>query len=162
MKKGVVQIYYGDGHGKSTAALGSAIHAASDGMSIIVIQFLKSRQESERVFYSRLEPEIKFFRFAKLDPSYDELSSEEKKEEAINLRNGFQYGKKVVATGAGDVVVLDEVLGLLDQGLITGEDIRELVEAKPEDMTLIFTGRKLDDEIRRYADEIYRIAPEKQ
>ena len=65
MSSGVVQIYYGDGHGKSTAALGNAIHAASEGKNVIVIQFLKGKMEKELEFLQRLEPEIKFFRFSK-------------------------------------------------------------------------------------------------
>ena len=91
MSSGVVQIYYGDGHGKSTAALGNAIHAASEGKSVIVIQFLKGKMEKELEFLQRLEPEIKFFRFSKSDAPFDELGADEKKEESINLKNGFNY-----------------------------------------------------------------------
>lgn len=159
MSKGVVQIYYGEGHGKSTAALGSAIHTASEGKSAVVIQFLKGKVEKE--FLNRLEPEIKFFRFSKSDAPFDELTEEEQKEEFINLKNGFNYGKKVVSTGACDMLVLDEILGLLDQKVITIDDIRELLAARPEEMTVIFTGRILEDDIREFADEIYNIAPEK-
>ncbi len=161
METGTILIYYGEGHGKSTAALGNAIQAACDGKSVIAIQFLKSRQESEKEFLTRLEPEIKFFRFAKSDSSFDDLTEGEQQEERINLKNGFNYGKKVIATGACDMVVLDEILGLVDQNVISIDDIREMLSAKPEDMTLIFTGRVLKDEIREFADEIYNIAPEK-
>lgn len=161
MGKGVVQIYYGDGHGKSTAALGNAIQAASKGKSVIAIQFLKSKQESELSFLTRLEPEIKFFRFAKSDFCFDELSEDAKQEEIINLKNGFNYGKKVIATGACDMVVLDEILGLLDHNVISVEDIAAMLESKPEEMTIIFTGRVLPEGLRNWADEIYNIAPEK-
>ena len=141
MNSGKVQIYYGEGHGKSTAALGNAIQEAGNGKTAIVIQFLKSKEESDKEFLTRLEPEIKFFRFAKSDASYDELSEEEQQEERINLKNGFNYGKKVIATGACDMVVLDEILGLLDRDVITIDDIRTMLAAKPEDMTVVFTGR---------------------
>lgn len=79
----------------------------------------------------------------------------------MNLRNGFNYGKKVVATGACDMLILDEVLGIMDEKVIRPEELKELFEAKPEEMTLVCTGRVLDDSIREYADEIYNIAPEK-
>jgi cob(I)alamin adenosyltransferase len=117
--------------------------------------------ESEKDFLARLEPEIKFFRFAKSDAPFDQLSEEEQEEERINLKNGFNYGKKVIATGGCDVVVLDEFLGLVDLKIISMEDIKEMIAVKPEDMTLILTGRVLTEEIRRMADEIYNIAPEK-
>ena len=161
MSSGVVQIYYGDGHGKSTAALGNAIHAASEGKNVIVIQFLKGKMEKELEFLQRLEPEIKFFRFSKSDAPFDELGEDEKKEESINLKNGFNYGKKVVSTGACDMIIFDEILGLLDHKGITIEDIRSMMECRPEEMDIIFTGRILQDGVREFADEIYNIAPEK-
>lgn len=161
MSKGVIQIYYGEGHGKSTAAIGNAIHVASEGKSVIIIQFLKGKDENELAFLNRLEPEIKVFRFAKSDECFDELSESAKQEEVMNLRNGFNYGKKVVTTGACDMLILDEVLGIMDQKVITPEDLQQLLASKPEEMTLICTGRVLDDSIREYADEIYNIAPEK-
>lgn len=161
MEKGVIQIYYGEGHGKSTAAIGSAIRVASGGKNVIVIQFLKEKNENELTFLNRLEPEIKVFRFAKSDACFEELSDSAKQEEIMNLRNGFNYGKKVVSTGACDMLVLDEVLGIMDEKVISSEELRELLAAKPEDMTLVCTGRVLDDSIRECADEIYNIAPEK-
>lgn len=161
MSSGVVQIYYGDGHGKSTAALGNAIHAASEGKNVIVIQFLKGKMEKELEFLQRLEPEIKFFRFSKSDAPFDELGEDEKKEESINLKNGFNYGKKVVSTGACDMIIFDEILGLLDHKVITIEDIRSMMECRPEEMDIIFTGRILQGGVREFADEIYNIAPEK-
>ena len=153
MDRGVIQVYYGEGHGKSTAAIGNAIRIASEGKSVIIIQFLKGKNENELTFLSRLEPEIKIFRFAK--------SEEAKQEESMNLRNGFNYGKKVVTTGACDMLILDEVLGIVDEKVISPEEICELFAAKPEEMTLVCTGRVLDEKIREAADEVYNIAPEK-
>ena len=141
MDRGVIQVYYGEGHGKSTAAIGNAIRIASEGKSVIIIQFLKGKNENELTFLSRLEPEIKIFRFAKSD--------------------GFNYGKKVVTTGACDMLILDEVLGIVDEKVISPEEICELFAAKPEEMTLVCTGRVLDEKIREAADEVYNIAPEK-
>ena len=57
--------------------------------------------------------------------------------------------------------MLDEVLGLVDQKVISLQDIREMLEAKPDDMTVICTGRVLADEIRELADEVYNITFEK-
>jgi cob(I)alamin adenosyltransferase len=161
MSKGVIQVYYGSGHGKSTAALGDGICAASEGKSVMVIQFLKRKNEQKMAYLNRLEPEIKFFRFAKSDESFEELSESEKQEEIKNLRNGFNYSKKVVSTSACDLLILDELLGILDEKVISEDEVRDLLEGKPEEMTLICTGRVLDQTVREYADEIYHIAPEK-
>ena len=86
MNEGIIQIYCGDGHGKSAAALGQAIHAASLGKNVIIIKFLKSQEDSE--FMTRLEPEIKVFRFEKSEVNFEELSESEKQEEVQNIRNG--------------------------------------------------------------------------
>lgn len=161
MSKGIVQIYYGEGHGKSTAAIGNAIRAASDGKSVIIIQFLKGKNEKALQFLGRLEPEIKVFRFEKSVERFEKLSESEKQEEIMNLRNGFHYGKKVVTTGACDMLILDEVLGIIDEKVISPAEMLELFAGKPEDMTVICTGRVLDEGIRKHADEIYNIAPEK-
>ena len=130
-----------------------------------VLKKLKDDKQSGIIFIikniGRLEPEIKFFRFAKSDSCFEDLTEEQKQEEIMNLRNGFNYGRKVVSTGACDMVILDEILGVLDEGVISADEIRELCVGKPEDMTLICTGRVLEDSIREYADEIYNIAPEK-
>ena len=64
MSEGIIQFYYGEGHGKTTAAIGSAINAASEGKEAIIIQFLKARQEHEINFYKKLEPSIKYFNFS--------------------------------------------------------------------------------------------------
>ena len=161
MSEGKVKIYYGKGHGKSTAAIGNAILVASQGEEAIVIQFLKGKDERAENFFKRLEPEVKLFRFAKCQEGFDNLGEEQKAEEIRSLKNGFNYGKKVIATGVCDLVVLDEILGLVDLGVITVEELRQMLDARPDDMEVILTGRVLHDQLRELADEIYQIEAEK-
>ena len=156
MSAGKVQFYYGEGHGKSTAAMGLAIQAAIEGKEATIIQFLKGKIDVENTFMSRLEPEIKVFNFAKSEVCFDELDEEKRQEEIMNLRNGYNYSKKVIGTEMTDLVVLDEILGL-----ISVQEFKDLIDIKPENMTIICTGRVLHERMRPYADEIYNIAPEK-
>ncbi|MEG1801895.1 MAG: cob(I)yrinic acid a,c-diamide adenosyltransferase [Lachnospiraceae bacterium] len=158
---GSVQVFYGDGRGKSTAALGTAIRAASQGKSVVIIQFLKGKNDSEQEFVKRLEPEIKLFRFEKSEEYYENLTRQEKNEEAMNIRNGLSYAKKVLLTGECDVLVLDEVLGLVDAQVIAADELDVIFESKSEDTELIFTGRVLSNTIRAHATEIYHITSEK-
>lgn len=81
MNKGMIQIYTGDGHGKSPAALGKAVQAAVKGTNVVIIQFLKGKGLGESEFLKRLEPEIKLFRFEKSDENFSKLSDERKREE---------------------------------------------------------------------------------
>lgn len=156
-----VQVYYGAGRGKSPAALGKAIRAASEGKTVFIIQFLKGKADDEIEYMRRMEPEIKFFRFEKSEEYFNQLSEEEQQEEAINIKNGMNFAKKVLATGECDMLILDEVLGLVDNGLISFEELENVIRAKPEDTALILTGRILDEQLKPYMDEIYHIVPEK-
>uniref|UniRef100_UPI00405761B5 cob(I)yrinic acid a,c-diamide adenosyltransferase n=1 Tax=Agathobacter sp. TaxID=2021311 RepID=UPI00405761B5 len=161
MSKGILRVYYGDGYGKSTAALGTAVSEAARGKSVTVISFLREKNENKTEMLNRLEPELKFFRFEKSDSSFESLSQAEKEDEIMNLKNGFNYSKKVVTTGGCDLVVLDEILELLENDIISEEAFWELANAIPEDMVVICTGRNLRDKVRACADEVYRISCEK-
>ena len=161
MSKGIVRIYYGEGHGKSTAALGTAIREASHGKSATVISFLKEKSEDSEELLKKLEPELKFFRFEKSESSFDELTEEEKEKEIINLKMGYNYSKTVITTGGCDLVVLDEVLGLLSQNIISEDEILELAAAVPEDMVVICTGRQVSERVKECADELYQVTLEK-
>lgn len=161
MKRGVVQAYYGYGKGKTSAALGYAIHEASRGGRSIVIQFLKERDDDEIEFAHRLEPEINLFRFQKSADLYDNLSEEGQFEEQMNMKNGMNYARKVLGTGECSMLILDEVLGLVDKKIITVDELIKLLKAKTDETTIIMTGRVLDEALLPYIDEVYRIQTEK-
>ncbi len=62
-----------------------------------------------------------------------------------------------MTTGECGLLILDEVLGLIDNGIITTADLGHILEARSEDMDIILTGRRLSDDVCQLADEIYRI-----
>ncbi len=157
MEQGKICIYSGDGHGKSPAALGKALQAASQGRQVVIIQFMKGKGLQESEFLKRLEPEIKFFRFEKSEEDFLQLPIERQKEEIQNIKNGLNYAKKVLYTGECDLLILDEVLGLLDNDIITPEDLKTLLSARAQETTVIMTGIQLKDEICVLADEVSRI-----
>lgn len=161
MGKRIVQVFYGPGKGKTSAAVGQCIRAASLGQSVIIIQFLKGKDSEEFNFLERLEPDIKLFRFEKSEESYDLLLPSQQKEEKQNILNGFNFAKKVIDTGECDVLVLDEVLGLLDIGLIEVSDIIKLIELRDDYTRLVLTGRNLPEELREYVNIISKLDLEK-
>ena len=93
MEKGQITIFCGEGKGKTSAAVGQGILAASQEKSVIIIQFLKGKASEQIDFIKRLEPEIKVFSFEKLDINYQALSLEEQQEEAMNIRNGINFAR---------------------------------------------------------------------
>ncbi len=161
MSRGMIQVICGDGHGKTAAAIGRAITSAEHEKSIIMIQFLKGNQVQDSAFLRRLEPEFKVFSFEKRPEAFDRLSEEEKKDEVANIQNGLNFAKKVMVTGECDVLILDEVLGLLEYRIIGAEVLRTLLGAKNEEMELILTGRCFPSDLYDCVDEISRISSEK-
>ena len=161
MGSGRVQIYYGDGRGKSTAALGCALQAATAGKNVFLIHFLKGKMADESAFMQRLEPEIKIFHFEKSEGRYEELSDQEKTEENRNIKNGVNFARKVLLNDECSLLVLDELLGVIDHAVVTKEDVQALFEAKAEETQIIVTGRKLPEYLRDMADEIYQFQTEK-
>lgn len=157
MSEGLTQVFCGDGKGKTTAALGQAIRVASQGRSVFVIQFLKGKSGTELEYIKRLEPEIKLFSFEKSEEFFYDLSQEEQKEEIQNIRNGLCFAKKVLSTGECDHLILDEVLGLVDNGIMSVDDLKNLVAVKPEDATLVLTGIHLTEEVEAMVDEVSRV-----
>lgn len=157
MSKRIVQVYYGPGKGKSTAAVGLCIREASFGHEVIIIQFLKGKDAEEYSFLKKLEPDIKLFRFEKEQEFYSDLSEERKNEEKKNILNGFHFARKVLDTGECDVLILDEVLGLVDLGIITLEDIISLIQFKDDYCKLVLTGQNMKDELMEYVDIVSKI-----
>lgn len=160
-EKKIVQIYYGDGKGKTTAAMGQSIRAASKGLQTIVIQFLKGKDSDEFSYLQKLEPDIKLFCFDRAPDFYRNLSEEEQLEERKNIINGFNFAKKVIKAGECDMLVLDEVLGLLDLNIVTLQDIIDLIQIRDDYFKLVMTGQNMPKELEPYADMISVIHQEK-
>ena len=149
-----VHVIYGAGYGKTAAAMGLAVKAAGEGKTVTIVQFLKGTDAD----YSILNQydEIKFFTFENSDKPYGQLTFEEREEQRAKAKNSFHYAKKVIDTGSSDVVILDEVLGLIDYNILYVEDIEELVESGSK-VKLIMTGRNCPETIKKKADILSHI-----
>lgn len=162
MEREKIIAYCGEGKGKTAAALGQGLIAAGQGKSVIVIQFLKGRQGVELEILKRMEPEMKLFRFDRFPKNFNELSPEEQQEETVNIRNAFGFSKKVLVTGECDLLILDEILGLMDLSLVSLEDIKNLLNVKDDSTGLVITGIHMKEELLPYVDEVYEISPLKE
>lgn len=153
-EKGLTQIYCGPGKGKTSVAIGQAIRAAGYGKRAIVIQFLKGRATSRLDFLNAMEPEVRLFRFEKKDKFYEDLTEEEKKEENLNIRNGLNFARKVLLTEECDMLILDEILGALEFGIVSEEEIESLIRAKDDETELIMTGNVVTEALKNAADRV--------
>lgn len=153
-EKGLTQIYCGSGKGKTSVAIGQAIRAVGYGKRAIVIQFLKGRATSRLDFLNAMEPEVRLFRFEKKDKFYEDLTEEEKKEENLNIRNGLNFARKVLLTEECDMLILDEILGALEFGIVSEEEIESLIRAKDDETELIMTGNVVTEALKNAADRV--------
>ena len=158
MKSGRVIAYYGNGRGKTSSALGYALAEAGKGDTAIIISFLKQKDNDVSEFMKRLEPEIRVFRFQKSEKIYNDLTEEERMEENGNMMNGLNYARKTLANGDCSVLVLDEILGLLDRGIISMDEMKILLDRREPETDLILTGRVLHEELLPYIDEAFEIS----
>ena len=85
MSKGIVRVYYGEGHGKSTAAFGTAVREMAKGKTVTMISFMRKKSEESEELFKRFEPNLKFFRFEKSVEPFEQLTQEEKEEELPEL-----------------------------------------------------------------------------
>jgi cob(I)alamin adenosyltransferase len=154
LEKGFVHVYYGDGKGKTTSAIGFGIRALGNNDKVIMIQFLKKSKLGESETLRNLEPYFKVFDFEKKHGMIEELNDEEKEELKSATKNAFNFASKVMDTGECDVLILDEILNAVEQELIKETDLCDLIDSKSENMEVILTGRMLSENIAKRADYI--------
>ena len=154
VKKRSLEVFCGRGRGKTALAIGETVKAAARGASVIIIQFLKGSERTEVDFLEKLGMDIKIFRFEKQGAVYDELSDQEKHDEKINILNGINFARKVITTRGCDLLVLDEILGLIEMQIIARENVEELIRQKDDSMRIIMTGREFPDWLHDYVDSV--------
>ena len=161
MNEGCVEIFCGNGQGKTSMALGKSIRACSRGNSVVIIQFLKGRETEELNYLNNMNLDIKLFRFEKSDRFYEELDEQGQAEQRENIINGLNFARKLLTTCECDLLVLDEVLGVLDHGIVRPEDLVQLmVRGREEGMHMILTGRSMYQELQPYVDLVTTVETE--
>lgn len=149
---GLVEIYMGDGKGKTTAALGQAMRSAGCGLKVYMVQFLKSGETGELESSKKLYPEFRIFRFEKPRGFFWTLSDTEKKELIKEIDKAFSFCMSAAENNECDVLILDEIMGVLQNKLLPVERVINLIKGKPQTMEIIMTGREAPREIIEIAD----------
>lgn len=150
LNKGLVQVYTGNGKGKTTAAIGQAVRAAGADMKSYIIQFMKEYPYSELNSIKYLSEWIKIEQKGGDDFVYKkELPREDEKLKALTALN---KAEEYMLSGDFDIIVLDEVLVAIYFKLFITEDIISFIRKKPDRVELILTGRYCPEEIIELAD----------
>lgn len=153
LPKGIVHVYTGDGKGKTTAALGLAVRAAGAGLRVAFLQFIKGGiTTSELAAVARLAPRLWVARFAEQVTPFSLGQGEPTAEDKAAAEQGWQVARKVLASGAWDVVVLDEIANVCRAGLLKVEEVIAGIQSRPNHVEVICTGRGAPQELIEIAD----------
>lgn len=150
LSKGLVQVYTGNGKGKTTASLGLVFRALGHGLRIHVMQFMKGQ-----TIYGELESAKQFTDRLTIEQVGLPGFIKEGKQTAVDremAQEAFGRAKDMVASGDYDMVVLDELNCAVDFDLVDVADVKELIRTKPEHTELVITGRNAHPEVIDLAD----------
>jgi len=155
--KGYVQVYTGDGKGKTTAALGLALRAAGHGLWTYVGQFMKGQH------YGELEA-VRDNRYITLEQYGDVHHVYEGRattDDVARARRGLKLAQEAMLSGKYDIVVLDEVNISIWFGLLKTEDILAFLDERPDDVEVVLTGRRAPQELIERAHLVTEMRPVK-
>jgi len=148
MRRGYIQVYTGNGKGKTTAALGLALRAAGAGLRVFIAQFIKKKRCSEHKILEQLSDYITLRQYGK-----GLILKREASESDIKAaQEGLRETKEIIGSGEFDMVILDEANVATHCGLISADDLLGLISQKPRNLELVITGRYADERVIRKAD----------
>lgn len=146
---GLVHIYCGDGKGKTSAAMGLALRAAGRGMRVVIARFLKTDDSGEVAELGRI-PGIYLFPCEKCFGFTFRMKEEEKQEAKEYYRELFrQAGEQ-----EGDVLILDEIIGACNAGLVEKEELERFLAGRPPGLEVVLTGRNPWEGLLEMADYV--------
>jgi len=148
LSKGYVQVYTGDGKGKTTAALGLALRASGHGMRTYIGQFMKGQHYGE-LNALRGHPHITIEQYGDVRCIHrEEITSDH----VAQAQRGLARARETLLSGEYDIIVLDEVNVTIWFGLLAVEEVLALLDEKPEHVEVILTGRRAPQELIERAD----------
>ncbi|HEY5585364.1 MAG TPA: cob(I)yrinic acid a,c-diamide adenosyltransferase [Ruminiclostridium sp.] len=156
-RTGLVHIYTGDGKGKTTAAIGLGIRACGSGLKVLLVQFLKSSDTGELCTIKKLGSAFSVTRGFSCKKFVWNMTPDELTEAAKEANDIFQSIKNEVLKDKYDLIILDELLGVMSIGFLEEADIIELIKSKPKHVELVITGRDAQKGLIQIADYVSEI-----
>lgn len=158
-ERGYIQIYTGDGKGKTTASLGLALRAIGHGWKVAIVQFTKGDQTDyygEIISSSKLMPNLEVAQFGLDRVVYSHNVNIEDFKEA---RKGWKFAKELISSEKYQLVILDEINVCADLGMIKISEIKEMLINRPKNMEIVLTGRRAHPELVAMAHLVTEMKP---
>ena len=152
--KGCVHIYCGDGKGKTTCVMGLTTRAAGSGKKVLLHQFLKENDSSERNIIDHI-PNITVIPGAKMDKFTFQMTEEEKQQ--LHEDNDRMFDKLTAMAADYDMLVMDEAVYAVSMGLLTEQKVIDFLEKRPEHLEVVMSGRNPSEKLQEQADYISEI-----
>ena len=162
-KHGYIQVYTGDGKGKTTASLGLAMRALGRCWKVLIIMFTKGGDDyGELNSFRNLSPEIsKNLTIVQAGIDRIVYSDNKTQDDAEEIKKGWELAKKAIKNDEYNLIILDEANIAIDLGFIDINDMLEVLKNKPEEMEIVLTGRNARQEIIDIAHLVSEIKPVK-
>ena len=161
MPKGLIHIYYGDGKGKTTAALGLALRAYGCGKTVVIVQFLKDWKCGELVSLALMQGITILRGKAQGGVFVHEMSNEEKKETKRIHDENLKKALGMQKSGQCDLLILDEAIDAYNLKVLDAGLLEDLLDNKPEPLELVITGHKPDALLLARADYVTEMVKRK-
>jgi cob(I)alamin adenosyltransferase len=152
--KGLVFVYTGDGKGKTTAAMGQALRALGHGLKVLMIQFMKGKKYGEVLAAEKYLPDITICQSG-LD-SFVMRNNPAPVDREL-AQQGLNMAKSALSSGDYHMVILDEINVAMDFGLISVDDVVEMIKNKVQAVDVVLTGRYAPPEIVELADTVCEV-----
>ena len=146
--KGYLQVYTGDGKGKTTAALGLAVRAAGAGLKVFIGQFVKGTPSAETTALQKLNDQITLRRYGRSafiinQPTAEDISA---------AQAGLTEVRQIIQSGSYDLVILDEANIAVHYALFSIDELIETISNRPAHVEIVITGRNAHSRLIATAD----------
>jgi cob(I)alamin adenosyltransferase len=159
---GYIQVYTGNGKGKTTAALGLTMRALGRGWNVLIVMFTKGGDNYGELYSFKSHPDFKD-RLEIVQAGLNRIiySHNINDEDRIEITNGWEIAKKAAKSGKYNMIVMDEANIAIDLGLIELDDILDFLKNKPQTLEIVITGRRAHPKIIELAHLVSEISPVK-
>ena len=158
LSQGLIHYYYGNGKGKTTAAMGLAVRAMGNGLQVLVVQ-LKNGSSAEIGMLRQMGARV--LAVEGLTGFTFQMTPEEKAACAAEQNLNLEAALAAAVEGSCDLLILDEIGSALDTNMVSRERLQFLIEHRANTVEIVMTGHKLDPMLHEYADYVTRMEKQK-